>query len=460
MRAGWGTTALLAAMMAVPAAALAGPIVDATVFNQYVSPFPGDAGETSIGVNPHTNNVFFQRFFDIDRVRWNDAVSPPAATWTDVSPALQVLTLDPILYTNPNSGKTYVGQLVGAGGQLFMTTDLPVVGGDGLTLGTHYWVPTEPAITFPFFDHPGMGAGPHRLNVPTQGNVNPDTYLPTQAHGALDAMYYCAQLGYAVCMRSDDDGLTWGPYVPINLQDVCGGLTGHPVVGRDGTVYVPNAFCPGAEIGEQGIEISRTDGVTWATTYIPDARRALSDPVIAIDRGGRVWVAMSSQGKPSVSWSDDVGTEFAAPVNVDPTGTIQNTEFPMMVAGDAGRAAMAFYGTTTAGDDQSDDFAGAWHLYVSITVDNGATWSIVDTTPSDPVQRGCIWLQGGNNPCRNLLDFQGATVDVEGRIIVGYADGCVSAACIAPTGTPAQSRASVGTIARLTSGPRMYAAFD
>src|SRR2546429_3262706 len=57
------------------------------------------------------------------------------------------------------------------------------------------------------------------------------------------------------------------------------------------------------------------------------------------------------------------------------------------------------------GDDQSDTFTGVWHLYVAATYDGGATWNTVDATPNDPVQRGCIWLSGGSNPCRNLLDF-------------------------------------------------------
>jgi hypothetical protein len=66
-------------------------------------------------------------------------------------------------------------------------------------------------------------------------------------------------------------------------------------------------------------------------------------------------------------------------------------------------------------------------MYVATTYDRGAHWTTVDTTPTDPVQRGCVWNSGGSNPCRNLLDFNGMTIDRTGRVMVGFADGCVPA---------------------------------
>ena len=85
-----------------------------------------------------------------------------------------------------------------------------------------------------------------------------------------------------------------------------------------------------------------------------------------------------------------------------------------------------------AGDTQSADFLGVWHLFVAFTYDGGRTWITANATPSDPVQRGCIWNQGGSNPCRNLLDFNDITTDAFGRVLVGYADGCTGA--LAATG--------------------------
>ncbi len=127
-----------------------------------------------------------------------------------------------------------------------------------------------------------------------------------------------------------------------------------------------------------------------------------------------------------------------------------------MVAGDDNRAALAFLGTTTAGDDQSSSFAGVWHLYVAFTYDGGATWSLSDATPSDPVQKGCIWLGGGTNECRNLLDFMDATIDRSGRVLVGWADGCTGPCA----GGGANTHTAIATIARESSGAGLLSAFD
>jgi hypothetical protein len=124
-----------------------------------------------------------------------------------------------------------------------------------------------------------------------------------------------------------------------------------------------------------------------------------------------------------------------------------------MVAGDDGRAALAFLGTTTAGDDQAASFAGVWHLYVATTTDGGTSWSLNDVTGSDPVQRGCIWLGGGSNQCRNLLDFMDASVTRDGRIVVAFADGCTGACA---TGGP-NTWDAYATLAVQNSGDLMYA---
>src|SRR5205807_2273124 len=57
---------------------------------------------------------------------------------------------------------------------------------------------------------------------------------------------------------------------------------------------------------------------------------------------------------------------------------------------------------------------------------------------------------------RNLLDFMDADVDGQGRIVVGYADGCVDSCVSGGPGT----FSSRGYIARQVDGKRMFAAFD
>jgi len=78
-------------------------------------------------------------------------------------------------------------------------------------------------------------------------------------------------------------------------------------------------------------------------------------------------------------------------------------------------------------------FTGTWYGFVSTTYDGGKTWTTVNATPNDPVQRGPICTKGtlgcsGNT--RNLLDFNDLTIDGKGRVLAAYADGCTSAVCI------------------------------
>jgi hypothetical protein len=135
--------------------------------------------------------------------------------------------------------------------------------------------------------------------------------------------------------------------------------------------------------------------------------------------------------------------------------------FPEVVAGDNDRAAFAFLGTPTAGGLQGPKFVGVWHLYIAHTFDGGLSWITVDATPNDPVQRGCIWLAGGANICRNLLDFNDVTVDREGRVLVAYADGCAGGNCVqAAASAIGNSYSALAAISRQSGGRRLFAAFD
>jgi hypothetical protein len=140
---------------------------------------------------------------------------------------------------------------------------------------------------------------------------------------------------------------------------------------------------------------------------------------------------------------------------------IEYAEFPTVVAGDNGRAAVAFLGSTTRGNSENQNYDGIWHLYVAVTVDGGATWDMTDVTSGDPVQRGCIGSKlTGSCKRRNLLDFIDSAIDEQGRVLIAYADGCVSQTCVGANGAPSDSNASDYAVARQVSGPRILAAFD
>jgi hypothetical protein len=218
---------------------------------------------------------------------------------------------------------------------------------------------------------------------------------------------------------------------------------------------------------KQAVIVSTTNGQgPWSIRTIPDSRAtAYSDPSVAVGAKGTVYFGYENGGvkptdaggHPLIAVSHDHGLTWSPSVDVGVPFGIQNTALPEVVAGDDNRAAFAFLGTPTGGNDQDSAFTGVWHLYVAMTYDGGSSWITTDATPTDPVQRGCIWILGGSNKCRNLLDFNDITADRVGRVLVGYADGC-TAACV--TNPAKNTYTSVGTIARQTCGRTLFARND
>jgi hypothetical protein len=394
------------------------------------------SSEPSIGVDWVTGKAFYQAILETLRVTFaDDCTTSPSSVWEDTASAItSTESFDPILYTDSKLGRTFVSQL------LLPTSALAFTDNDG-----NSWTPSQGAGIGAGYDHQTLGGGPFHAPLPP---------------GAVyqDAVYYCSQeVAEASCALSIDGGLTFGPAVPIYQTTDCGGLHGHLQVGPDGTAYVPNKACGTG----QGLVVSQDNGATWTVNLLPGSHPAGSDPSVAIDKAGRLYFAYADNNNHLVvAASDDHGATWKNQYDVGAAYGLVNVVFAAAVAGDAGRAAVAFHGTTTKGDLTGATFPGVWHLYVAATYDGGAHWITNDVTPNDPVQRGCIWLGGGSNICRNLLDFFGATVDAQGRILVGYADGCHGACTQAPATATGNGYTARAAIARQSGGRRMFAAFD
>jgi len=437
-----GRVGKVAAAIAVAAlAVLAGPAraVD-PAYGVYAPPagLGTGAGEPSIGADHRTGAVLYIAGLQTLRVSFDDAVAPATATWQDVS-ALQtsLTTFDPILYTDSQLGRTYVSQLLPTTVSLMAYTD-----DDGAT-----WHSSQGAGIASGVDHQTVGGGPfHRGGL--LGSL-PQLYP--------HAIYYCSQdIALAQCAVSLDGGTTFGPAVPIYNLTQCAGLHGHVKVAPDGTAYVPNKSCN----GRQGVAVSTNNGLSWTVRTVPGSTSGSSDPSVGIGSDGTVYFGWNNgDGHAYVAVSHDQGATWSGIRDVGSPSGVQNIAFPAVVAGDANRAAFAFLGTAATGDATGDDpaFPAAWHLYVSHTYDGGATWQTVDVTPNDPVQRGTICTSGTTcGTTRNLLDFMDITVDGEGRVLVGYADGCVGT-CV---NGGANTFAAEARIARQMGGKRLYAAFD
>jgi hypothetical protein len=469
-----------------------------------------DVGEPSIGCNWKSEQSFSNSMFsipnggrvmlfggfspDLYRATFNDCSSPAKPNW-EAKPLLLASTPraagDPILFTDHDTGRTFVSQLEGltpAGS----TTDITDDDGDNFTPSEGSSLPSD-------VDHQTYGGG-----IFHAGGLGPVTAYP-------NAVYYASQsVSDARAALSQDGGVTFGPAFPMYTINDCAGLHGHIKVSpKDGTAYVPNVGCGGAipfheTGGKQAVIVSEDNGITWNIRPIPDSTThgngsadntiiGTRDPSVSIDADGNVYFVYQAEDRltgnadgtdiagdthPKVAVSHDRGLTWEPSIDVGATvingNPIKNATFVTATAGSGGRAAVAFFGTETggnnwpcgAGDDCSLSaqgvatginarplFTGVWYLYISTTFDGGKTWITQNVTPGDPIQRGGIC---GGSTCRNLLDFMDLQIDKEGRVLVAGEDGCIGP-CVQGGGNTFSSK---GFITRQSGGKRMLAQYD
>ncbi|HUP92298.1 MAG TPA: hypothetical protein VM074_08630 [Solimonas sp.] len=397
------------------------------------------AGEPTLGFNPNTGRALFIAGVETLRITFPDNFVerlPEScdASWEDVSaPSTNVVSFDPILFTDQHTGRTFVSQLlVAAGESAFVYTD-----DDG-----DLWVPS-PATLSGGIDHQTVGGGPY------------STLTGTPAYP--DSVFYCSQsLVESFCVRSDDGGLSFGPALPLSGTTGCSAIHGHLKVAPDGTAYVPVPDCGGV----QGLMVSEDDGITWTARNVTGSTtQSSNNPSLGIATDGTLYYCyQASEGHPRVTVSHDKGVTWINDTDIGAAAGVEIAEFQSGDAGDPDRAACGFLGTTVAGNSTSLDFEGIWHPYVAVTYDGGQTWTTTNIAPDDPVQgAGGIWEGGGGPLNRNLLDFDDMDVDDQGRVLFTYADGCTGGCRFNPAYNSYSAKA---TVARQSGGRRLFAAFD
>jgi hypothetical protein len=419
-------------------------------YQTFVAPTGSSAessqGEFNIGFNPDTGHIFVMNIGPIWRLTPGEIQTPAKpecceALWQDKSNVSTNTGLDPILWTDQKSGRTFAANNTSGANAAYGYTDSFT---PGLNDGDQ-WVPAGIAPPNGGADHETIGSGPFPAGFILLGN----------AVNQGEALYYCSQdvVGPAACQRSIDLGTTWQDFgSPPYTGSLCGGLHGHLHVAPDGTVWLPVNQCGGL----QGGSFSTDAGTTWTQFTVPNAASQTqgADPSIAIDANSKIYysyvrnqaggqegharVAVGTLGNctvaPVTGLRSNCSITWGADIDIGSTHGIINAAEIEAVGGSSGRAAVGFLGTNVPGDYQSLSFAGKWYAFIATTYDGGATWTTVNATPNDPVQSMTgIWQQGGGAQDRNLLDFNEITVDDKGHVLYGYSDGCVTAGCIAGT---------------------------
>jgi len=436
-------------------ATLGGPRLD--IYRQPASLGNIEADEPTADVDMATGAVFMIYFLNTIKTTFDDTYSPALTTWTDVSDPTSATTgsSDPILvgdweydaegYPDPTQfTRIFVVQLQLANSIISATDD------EGQT-----WITSQGGGQPHGVDNESMAGGPYAPGLP-----GPTVYR--------HAIYYCSHaIINAFCSRSDNGGLAFNNSVPIFTGDPSQSTSltcnnhGHVKVSIDGTVYVPQETCE----EKSGVVVSEDNGVTWEYRPIPGAGPGASDTSAALARDGTLYMgyANGNDGRPWVGVSKDHGRTYIYNQPIDANIGIKNTVWVECVAGDPDRAACAFHATTTPGAEATSGapFDGIWYTYLAYTYDGGASWLLQEVTPGDPVQKGSICLNGlgcpSNPPNRNLLDFFDVVTDAQGRVIIGYADGCVGV-CLHKNGPGTYS--AQGVIARQAGGKTLYAKFD
>lgn len=328
---------------------------------------------------------------------------------------------DPWMWADPATDRIFHAPLNMACSSVAWSDD------DGATWDSNPAVACAP----PSHDHQKLVTGPAPAGVTTLLYPNVVHYaynslLVTGTTGILGIPVPADQRLGTFVATSLDGGRTFGPGKNVHESGCHRGIVGPPAIAPDGRAYLPHGTCDGVDV-----MISPDAWETWETVTI-DSAGSLDDfafdPGVAIDEDGSAYLVWP--GADALLWlatSDDAGATWTAPRAIAPEG-VNVTVFSSIVAGAPGKVAIAYAGTASdpaAWEQRASSFAPpdtVWHLYVTI-VEEDAIRTVQLTTDDDPLQRGCIWMRGGQSTCRNLLDFVTIT-QRDGKLYLAYTDGC------------------------------------
>ena len=322
----------------------------------------------------------------------------------------------------------------------------------------------------PLNDHIKLGSGPW---------VDAGYGIPGQLSPVYsEAVYFCYnKLAGIFCYTSYDGGASFPTGGQIyGLATSNGGLHGAITTAPDGTVYVtPRVPTP-------TVILSKDNGLTWDTREMgqdastPNPRKNSEVATDSESNAYHIWtgadqgIYMSTSTDSGLTWNQNS-------MRISPAEVI-STAFPQTDAGDPGRIAITYLGSenvsllnTSDIDDNNwngnGHFAPSdvhYHIYVTYSLnalDENPTFH-TRRLSNDPVQVGSMCLnsgdcrtdEGGSN--RNLLDFNDLTIDLEGRVYIAFADGCIAACASSEDPQPADSRAGLGSVYFMANGPSLY----
>lgn len=185
-----------------------------------------------------------------------------------------------------------------------------------------------------------------------------------------------------------------------------------------------------------------------------------------MDRAGNLYVAWSGIPKDDLdpakvptrifmSVSRDKGDHWSKPIVATPDVPVAS--MPSIVAGDAGRVAIAYYGTSVKGDPNFN--SGPWYPMLSYSLDAlsaSPQWSRTNigehTNHVNPICTAGLScaIDPNRDQDRNLIDFLYAVVGPKGEVLVTWNDTAHQVGPEYPKGSP------FTMFAKQVSGPSLY----
>ncbi|HEV8359660.1 MAG TPA: hypothetical protein VGR28_04305, partial [Candidatus Thermoplasmatota archaeon] len=416
--------------------------------------------EPSVGVDAE-GRIFLQALLRTMRSEDN------GASWLDVTAANgPVVTFDPYIWVDRDTGRVYNDQLIfapgGAGCSWAAWTD--TAGAAPLRLWEGDNVRFCSAVPEPLFvDHQKVHTGPippnHILAHPP-GGVNPLVLYP-------NAVFFAWNTGsQGKIAMSLDGGLTF-PVQAFTVGNVCdGGLHGRVRSFSTGEMIIPKRDC------NRPLVLITSSFSAWEALEVGNdagSSEHRKNPDVAIDTADNAYLFWS--GADEGIWmsrtADKGSTWDAVSTKVSPPH-IGSTAMPSSVAGSPGRMAVMYYGTdddAEAPDHVAD--TARWHAYITFSLnalDADPTFVTIQLdTDANPIQIGCVSTRlDGHCANQNLLDFTDLVLTPDGRVVAAYADGCtVGSGCADnPAATNLDSTDSDGTAAIQLVGPAMLVGAD
>ena len=340
-------------------------------------------------------------------------------SWKDVGPRLvgeesnPPETNDPYIYVDPSTNRVFTFHMAP-----ILTCSVMSFSDDGGRSWTANPRGCSPTVVW---DHQTMVAAKPR---------------GTQTIGYPNVLHQCVNAVYAaMCSRSLDGGLTWGPAVPAYPKpeptQLCGAQHGHLAAGPDGKVYLPTSLCG----TKPTIYVSEDDGLTWRESVIANVDVPFIDPTVSVDSKGNLYASyVDESGWLNFASSKNDGRKWSKPIRVAKGYT---ANMPVIVAGDPGKVAIAYPGTNDLPKGYlTKDYLGiagdfshvSWGANFTLSynaLDSKPRFKTVVATGKDPIGRGRMCTN--QTRCAYLVDFIEAVLGPDGRPYASFVDGCVKA---------------------------------